>query len=95
MPPTTLNSEEPQNCLTGVAIRYKRCPARGSTVTGGCVRGGALGVGARGYAKAPPREGRRGLKYEPYSAGFSSSLSLDLSNGFAGSLVSPELGSKR
>lgn len=48
-----------------------------------------------GREKAPPTRDRRGLKYEPYSAGFSSSLSLDLSNGFAGSLVSPELGSKR
>lgn len=55
---------------------------------------GAVATGPR-REKAPPTRGRQGLKYEPYSAGFSSSLSLDLSNGFAGSLVSPELGSKR
>jgi len=70
----------------------------GGAVTGGGARRRVLpvpGPGARGYAKAPPVWSRRGLKYEPYSAGFSSSLSLDLSNGFAGSLVSPELGSKR
>lgn len=37
----------------------------GGDVTGGCARRLGLsqpGPGARGYAKAPPTEGRRGLK---------------------------------
>ena len=44
--------------------------------------------------KGPADEEPAGpFRGEPYS-GFSSSPSLDLSNGFAGSLVSSELGSK-
>lgn len=77
----------------------RRCDGRADDGRMRSRTGGATGAGAvatrTGREKAPPTWGRRGLKYEPYSAGFSSSLSLDLSNGFAGSLVSPELGSKR
>ena len=77
----------------------------GGDVTGGCARRWVLAevhlVRAR---EGPADEGPAGpLKGEPYSVGFSSSPSLDLSNGFAGSLMrvyscfssSQESGSKR
>ena len=56
-------------------------------VTGGCARRRGAAATRPGREKAPPTVGLRGLKYEPYSAGFSSSPSLDLSNGFAGLLT--------
>ena len=52
---------------------------------GGCARRWATAAGAVATRtereKAPPTRGRRGLKYEPYSAGFSSGLGAGKGSG--------------
>lgn len=66
----------------------------GAVTDGGARRRGGAVATRTGREKAPPTRGRRGLLGGRYSVS-SSSPSLDLSNDFAGLLVSPELGSKR
>lgn len=70
----------------------------GGSMTGGCAR--RRGLPPPGLSlpepgtKRPRRRGSAGSFRGEYYSDLSSSPSLDLSNGFAGLLVSPELGSK-
>ena len=65
----------------------------GGDVTGGCARGGVLAEAHLARAReGPADEGPAGPFRGEYYSAWSSSSPSDSSSGFAGSLVSPELG---